>query len=169
MLLALRLIHIFAAAFLVGAAIFNYCLLRPALRLIPPAHGMVLTRKLGTLTTYLGWTALGLLFVSGFLRLYLRAELEVFLSLDLFTQSHLRALALMTFAWLVILVISFVMTFILRSRLAKSSAVVVAAGDKKKMTQAEACRRLDLLQLLIVIMSSLALLAGASMVDGGLF
>lgn len=165
MILTLRLIHMFAAAFLVGAAAFHFFLLRPALRLIPPAHGATLTRRLSSLTIYLGWASLGLLLVTGIGRLYLRGDLEAFLSLNLFAESHLRALALMSLAWLVILGLSLHMTLLLRSRLAKSSAAGGGNGD----TQAEALRRLDLMQLLLVIMATLALLAGASMVDGGLF
>jgi hypothetical protein len=45
MLFTLRLIYIFSAAFLMGSAIFNYFLLRPALRLIPPAHAVVVAQR----------------------------------------------------------------------------------------------------------------------------
>ena len=77
MLLTLRLIHIFSAAFLVGAGIFNYFLLRPTLRLIPPAHAVVVAQRVGTLFTYLGWTALVLLFLSGLSRLYMLGALNI--------------------------------------------------------------------------------------------
>jgi len=169
MILALRLIHMFAAAFLVGTAAFHFFLLRPALRLIPPAHGATVARRLGSLMIYLNWTALGLLLLSGILRLYLRGDLEPFLSLDLFAESHLRALALMSFAWLILLGLSSYMTILLRSHLAQSSAPAAATRGGNGGTQAEALLRLDLAQRLVVVISTLALLAGASMVDGGLF
>lgn len=168
MILTLRLVHIFSAAFLVGAAAFHYFLLRPALRLIPPAHGATLTRSLGVRAFYLYWGALVLLAMSGLLRLYLRGGLEAFLSLDLFAESHLRALALMSFAWLVILAIFSVMTVRLRSQLT-GGAVTAPAGRASGTTGAQPVRWLDQMHLLLVIVSILAYLAGASMVEGGLF
>jgi uncharacterized membrane protein len=169
MFMVLRVVHTFAAAFLVGAVIFYYFLVRPSLRLIPPAHGAVITRRLATLTVYLSWTGLALLIVSGLLRLYLREELAVFLSPELFTQSHYRALALMSVAWLLLVVITFFMMLVLRTRLAGTSSLAVPPGDKQNTTHAQGVRQLDLLYRLAVIASCLALLAGFSMIEGGLF
>ena len=99
MLLTLRLIHIFSAAFLVGAAIFNYFLLRPALRLIPPAHAVVVAQRVGTIFTYLGWTALVLLFLSGLSRLYMLGALNILTDLELYTTSYGRSLGFMILFW----------------------------------------------------------------------
>ena len=86
MLFTLRLIYIFSAAFLVGSAIFNYFLLRPALRLIPPAHAGVVAQRVGTLFTYLGWAALVLLFLRGLSRLYMLGALNI-VTIRNFTQQ----------------------------------------------------------------------------------
>jgi uncharacterized membrane protein len=173
MVQALRIIHILSAGVLVGSVIFNYFLLRPALRLIPPAHAVVIAQKVGTLFTYLGWSALGLLFLSGLWRLYIGGDLDVLISRELFAYGHSRSLALMIFSWFVTVVSSSIMTFSLRPKLMKkllvSSNPALADVEKRRLTQMEASRWLDRLQLLNVITSTLALLAGASIVDGGLF
>jgi uncharacterized membrane protein len=169
MILTLRLIHMLAAGFMVGAAVFNYGLLRPAIRLIPPAHGLVIRRRVATVMTYLGWISLGLLLLTGLWRMYLRDELGAFLSLELFTESHLRALVLMSLAWLIIMGLCFVMMQMVRTQLTKGTGAAMAVADPKAMTQLQSLERLDRLELWILVLSTLALLGGASMVDGGLF
>lgn len=173
MLLTLRIIHILAAGTLVGSVIFNYFLLRPALRLIPPAHAVVIAQRVGTLFTYTGWTTLVLLFLSGLSRLYLTGNLGVLISLDLFVHSHSRSLALMILSWFVTVTSSSIMTFVLRPRLMKKLSInsnpSLADVEKRRATQIEASRWLDRLQLLNVITATLALIAGASIMYGGLF
>ncbi len=173
MLLTLRIIHILSAGILVGSVIFNYFLLRPALRLIPPAHAVVIAQKIGTLFTYLGWSALGLLFLSGLSRLYIGGDLGVLVTRELYAYGHSRSLALMILSWFVTVVSSSIMTFSLRPKLMKkllvSSNPALADVEKRRLTQMEASLWLDRLQLLNVITATLALIAGASIVEGGLF
>lgn len=173
MLLTLRIIHILAAGVLVGSVIFNYFLLRPALRLIPPAHAVVIAQRVGTLFTYTGWTALVLLFLSGLTRLYLTGDLGILISHELYVHGHGRSLALMILSWFVTIVSSSIMTFVLRPRLMRKLPVnsnpTLADVEKRRTTQMESSTWLDRLQLLNVITSLLALIAGASIVDGGLF
>lgn len=173
MLQLLRIIHIFAAAVLVGSVIFNYFLLRPALSLIPPAHAVVVAQRVGTIFTYLGWTALGLLFLSGVSRLYYTGDLGVIFTLELYAHGHGRSLAIMILSWFVTVVSSSIMTFVLRPRLMRklpvSSNPSLADVEKRRAMQISASNWLDRLQLLNVITSTLGLLAGASIVDGGLF
>jgi len=173
MLLTLRIIHILAAGVLVGSVIFNYFLLRPALRLIPPAHAVVIAQRVGTLFTYTGWTALVLLFLSGLTRLYLTGDLGILISHELYVHGHGRSLALMILSWFVTIVSSSIMTFVLRPRLMRklpvSSNPTLADVEKRRTTQMESSAWLDRLQLLNVITSTLALIAGASIVFGGLF
>lgn len=173
LLLTLRLIHDIAAAALVGSVLFNYFLLRPALRLIPPAHAVVVAQRVGNLFTYTGWTALALLFLSGLLRLYYDDRLALLLTLGLYAHPPGRSLALMILSWLTALVSSSIMTFSLRPKLMKKLAVssnpTLADVEKRRAAQMAASVWMDRLQLVNVITSTLALISGASMAYGGLF
>lgn len=170
-LLLLRSIHDLAAATLVGSVIFNYFLLRPALRLIPPAHALVITRRVGQLSSYIDWTALVLLFVTGLLRLYYTERLGFVFTLDLFAHGPGRSLALMIFFWFLALIISLLMTPALRTKLMpKLLGGAISnppAGEKNRTTQE--ATYLDRLQLASVVAVTLALIAGASIAYGGLF
>ena len=173
MVLTLRIIHIFAAAVWVGSVIFNFYLLRPALRLIPAAHAVVIAQRVGTLFTYTGWTALGLLVFSGALRLHYNEDLAQIFTLELYTTSYGRALGMMIFFWFLTVVDVAIISFVLRPRLIRklsaSSNPMLADVEKRRVTQIEASLWLDRLNLINVITSTLALIAGASAVFGGLF
>lgn len=170
MLLTLRVIHILAAGVLVGSVIFSYFLLRPALRLIPPAHAVVVAQRVGTLFTYLGWAALGLLFLSGLLRL---ADPLVVFRFHLYTSSYGRSLAMMILFWFLTVVSSTIMTFVLRPKLMKklsvSSNPTLADVEKRRASQIAASSWMDRLQFANAVTSTLALIAGASIAFGGLF
>jgi uncharacterized membrane protein len=169
-LLTLRIIHILAAGVLVGSVIFNYFLLRPALRLIPPAHAVVVAQRVGNLFTYTGWTALGLLFLSGLLRL---GDPSIILKLDFYTSGYGRSLGMMIIFWFLTVVSSTIMTFTLRPKLMKklsvSSNPTLADVEKRRADQMYASTWMDRLQLANVITATLALVAGASIAFGGLF
>lgn len=170
MLLTLRIIHILAAGVLVGSVIFNYFLLRPALRLIPPAHAVVVAQRVGNLFTYTGWTTLGLLFLSGLLRL---GDPSIILKLDFYTSGYGRSLGMMIIFWFLTVVSSTIMTFTLRPKLMKklsvSSNPTLADVEKRRADQMYASTWMDRLQLANVIAATLALVAGASIAFGGLF
>lgn len=170
MLLTLRIIHIFAAATLVGSVIFNYFFLRPALNLIPPAHAVVIAQRVGTLFTYSGWTAYILLLLSGVLRL---ADPFIVFKPNFYASSYGRSLGVMILSWFIAVVSSAIMTWILRPKLIKKLTVsanpTLADVEKRRTTQMAASTWLDWLQLVIVIFASLALIAGASVGFGGLF
>jgi uncharacterized membrane protein len=123
MLLALRLIHISSAAFSVSAATFNYFPLRPALRLIPPAHAVVVAQRVGTIFTYLGWTALVLLFLSGLSRFYMLGALNILTDPELYTTTYGRSLGFMILFWFLTVLNSTYMTFVLRPKLMNKLSV----------------------------------------------
>jgi uncharacterized membrane protein len=172
LLLTLRIIHALSAAVLVGFTIFNYFILRPVLRLIPPAHAVVVAQRVGTLFTYTGWTALVLLLLTGVLRLYYTGDLEVVFTLDLYAHGHGRSLAIMILSWFVTVVTSSIMTFVLRPKVMKKLVVSanpsLADVEKRRVAQIAASAWLERLQLVIVIFSTLALIAGVSIMYGGL-
>ncbi len=75
--------------------------------------------------------------------------------------------------WLITITISSVMTFGLRPKLMKklivSSNPTLADVEKRRMDQMTASAWLDRMQLMNLITSILALIAGASIAFGGLF
>lgn len=172
-LMTLRLIHILAAAALVGSVVFNYVILRPALLLIPPPQAVVIAQRTGTAFAILGWVTLGLLVLSGALRLHLQGMLAALFTPDFYTTAYGRALGLMVFFWLVTLVNSSIMVFILRPTLLRKLPVEPNPGlsdvVKRQAAQAVASKWLGRLQLATVIAAMLALVAGGSVMFGGLF
>jgi uncharacterized membrane protein len=173
MLFTLRLIHDVAAAFWIGSVIFNYCLLRPTLLLIPAAHAVVVSQRVGTIFLYTGWTALSLLVLSGLLRLYLMGDLGVLVSAELFAYGHGRALALMIIAWLITVTNVAIISFVLRPRLIQKLAVSsnpsFADVEKRRAAQLTAYQWLERVNLINVAVATIAVMAGASISEGGLF
>lgn len=100
----LRLIHIYAAITLVGAIIFNTLVLMPALRKVPPVQAGVVSQRIGAGLMKLGGSAIVLLGVTGFLRLWLMGQLPYVFSTSLFTLPQLRWIAVMMFAWFGLLI-----------------------------------------------------------------
>jgi hypothetical protein len=100
----LRVVHIYSAIVLVGSIIFNTTVLMPALRRIPPAHSAVVSQKIGGGLMTLGGSAIVLLGVTGFLRLWLKGTLPYFFSSALKVDPYLHWLALMVGSWLVLAV-----------------------------------------------------------------
>jgi hypothetical protein len=100
----LRLIHIYSAIVLVGSIIFNTVILMPALRRIPPAQSAVVSQKIGGGLMMLGGSAIVLLGVTGFLRLWLLGTLPSMFSHLAITLPHLRWILLMMVAWFGLLI-----------------------------------------------------------------
>jgi uncharacterized membrane protein len=172
-LMTLRIIHILAAAGLVGSVIFNYFILRPALRLIPPAHAVVIAQRTGSSFAILGWVTLGLLLLSGALRLYFQGLLGALLTLDFYATAYGRSLGLMVLFWLVTVLNSGIMVFVLRPTLLRKLSVQSNPGlsdvTKRQAAQLAASWWLERLQLVTVIAAIVALIAGASVMLGGFF
>jgi len=172
MLLTLRLIQIFSAATLVGAAIFNYFLLRPALRLIPPAHAVVVAQRVGTIFTYLGWTALVLLFLSGLSRPYMLGALNILTDLELYTTSYGRSPGFMILFWFLTVASSAYMTFVLRASLMNKLPVnanpTLADVERRRPAQMSSVTLLDRFQLANIITAIIAI-SGTSLLHNGLF
>ncbi len=100
----LRLIHIYSAIVLVGAIIFNTVILMPALRRISPAQSAVVSQKIGGGLMMLGGSAIVLLGVTGFLRLWLLGMLPAMFSRVAFAMPHLRWILLMMVTWFGLLI-----------------------------------------------------------------
>lgn len=172
-LVILRDLHILAAAVLIGGAAFNYFILRPALRLIPAAHAVVIGQRVGTAFTWTGWGTLVLLALTGTARLLYIGNLGALVTFDYYATPSGRAVGLMVLAWLVAVGSATWMTIMLRpvlmSKLTVKSSPDLAAVEKRRNAQMAASKWLDRLQLVNVIAASVAAIAGGSASYGGLF
>ena len=96
------IVHILAAIALVGMMIFYVFILTPALARVPPAHAAVIGDKVGSMLAVLGPVTLAALGVSGFFRLAESNLLRGFLGPTFFSSWYGWAVAVMFFAWLVL-------------------------------------------------------------------
>lgn len=171
-ILLLRILHIFAAATLIGSVIYNYVILRPSLRLIPTAHAVVIGQRTGTWFMWLGWITLITLGLTGGLRLLVQDRFLDLFSLAYYESGAGRAVGFMVLAWLVAVGSSAAMTFLLRPvlmhKLGINSNPDLAAVEKRRAAQMSANTWLERLQLINLVFTLLAALNGASAMYGGL-
>src|SRR2546425_12957183 len=88
---------------LVGSIVFNTAILNPALKRIPPAHSTVVSQKIGLGLMIVGTTAILLLGLTGFCRLWLMGQLPSFFTSDFATGPYGRWIVLMAGSWLFLL------------------------------------------------------------------
>lgn len=172
LLLIVREVHVLSAIILVGAIIFNYTFLRPALNKIPPAHSVVVNQRVGAIFTIVGLTCLGLLLATGLTQLFLVGLWGYLLDPFFYLGRYGRWLAVMLVGWTAVLTDSLIMTFILRPKLTHKLVLnpdpTLADVEKRRTIQIAASALLDQLQLINLIFGVLAALAGASLIFGGL-
>lgn len=173
LLMLLRIVHVMAAVLFVGAAIFTSFLVRPTLRLVPPASAAVIAHRLGTWFAVLGWVILIVLPLTGVGRLYLQGMLGALISWDFYTTGYGRGLAIMIVSWLATSVTWALMTLMLRQEVMTAAPVTSNPGPAAIGTRRGeglvSSARIERLQLAAVISSTIALIAGSSVLFGGLF
>src|ERR1700693_5312783 len=89
---------------LVESIVFSTAILNPALKRIPPAHSTVVSQKIGAGLMIVGTTAIALLGITGFSRLWLMGQLPSFFSRDFVTGPYGRWIVLMALSWFVLLI-----------------------------------------------------------------
>ncbi len=168
----LRIIHIGSAALLIGGLFFNYVLLRPTLTLIPPPQHVVVNTRIGTLFVYLAWITLGLLVASGLLRLEAMGLLDNLASADFWLGRYGRWLGVMLAGWLIATIDAAILTFvtkpILRRRLPLNPRPTATTMHRRRDTQILVSEWVERLLLVNLIALLMALIAGASLMFGGL-
>jgi hypothetical protein len=98
-------VHIYSAIVLVGSMFFNAFILGPALKRIPPAQAATVGDKIGAGLRVAGPVSLGLLGLTGFLRLQYNHMLWAkFFSLSFMTTSYGSRIWLMFTSWFVLMV-----------------------------------------------------------------
>lgn len=173
LLLILRIFHVLAACALVGSVAFHYLILRRAFGLIPPAYAVVIGQRVGTEFNYLGWAALGTLGATGVARTLIDGRLFQLLTPEFYGGGANRSLALMIVGWAVSVAAAAAMTILLRpvlmGKLPWRSEPDLAAVVKRRDAQTTASLWMGRLQVVTLAFSTLAVVAGASVMYGGLF
>jgi len=97
-------VHIYSAIVLVGSMFFNAFILGPALKRIPPAQAATVGDKIGAGLRVAGPVSLGLLVVTGLLRLKYMHLLGKFFSWSFMSTQYGSRLWLMFLSWFVLAV-----------------------------------------------------------------
>jgi len=171
-IMALRMVHIASAALLIGAVFFNHFLLRPTLERIPPPQQAVVASRIGHLFVYLAWGTLALLLASGLLRLLSMWLLDNLFTLDFWTQRYGRWLAVMMGGWTVAVIDATILTFLTRPillrRLSLNPRPSPVAMQERRDTQVRVAKWVERMVLVNLIATLVALVAGASLLYGGI-
>jgi hypothetical protein len=159
----LRVVHIYSAIMLVGSIVFNTAILNPALKRIPPAHSTVVSQKIGAGLMIIGTTAIILLGITGFARLWLMGQLPMALTLDFVTGPYGRWIALMTLSWFVLLITGSLSGYWYQAVLTKKLPYSAGLRDleEKRAAQERVTLWQDRFYYLNVVAAVLAALGGA--------
>ncbi len=171
-LLTLRMVHIASAVLLVGGVFFNHFILRPTLERIPPPQQAVVATRIGHLFVYLAWGTLALLITSGLLRLLSLWYLDDLFRPGFWTEKYGRWLAVMMAGWTVLAVDAAILTFIFRPillrRLSLNPRPNPAAMQDRRDTQVRVAKWVDRLILINLLAGTVGIVAGASLLYGGI-
>ena len=159
----LRVVHIYSAIMLVGSIVFNTAILNPALKRIPPAHSTVVSQKIGAGLMIVGTTAILLLGITGFGRLWLTGQLPNILTADFITGPYGRWIALMVFSWFVLLITGSLSGYWYKAVLTKKMPYSSGLRDleEKRAAQERVTLWQDRFYYLNVVAAVLAALGGA--------
>lgn len=114
-----KVIHLLAVMALVGGTFFNYTLVRPAQKAIPPPQAAVIATKVGRWFTWLVWIAIPTILLSGLLRLILMGRWNELFSLGFYVSQYGRWLLLGVVFWAAMVVSASVITFYLNPALTR--------------------------------------------------
>lgn len=167
-------LHDIAIAVYIGGAVAMEYVLNPAQRAIPPAQAQVMGQKTADRFLWLVWGSLGLILVTGALRLeraqMLDWEWPFFSGLLTLSQPYGRTVLVMFLIWCILVINGLIITFVLRPRLAgklsaRTTASGVAAAQGSKMQAATWVERLTRFDIVAAVAAALL---GVSLASGGL-
>jgi uncharacterized membrane protein len=171
-LMILKIVHTSSGALLAGSVFFNLLIMLPPLRKLPVTEQVIVNVGVGTRMTYLAWATLSVQIVTGILRLWGMDKIGQLLTADFWLGSYGRWLAVMIFCWLVVVGNQIVMTFVLRplltSRLGTNPPPTTSMMQTRRSSQTAASGIIDQLHLVNVIAAGLAVIAGSSLMFGGI-
>lgn len=159
----LRVIHVYSAIMLVGSIVFNTAVLNPALKRIPPAHSTVVSQKIGGGLFVVGTTAIILLGLTGFIRLWLMGQLPNLFTVDFVTGPYGRWIALMATSWFFLLITGGLSGYWYKAVLTKKLPYSAGLRDMEEMRAVQEHITLwqDRFYYLNVVAALLAALGGA--------
>lgn len=171
MLVLAAYLHVLGVATYLGGSIIMEFVVGPAQESIPPAQAQVLGQKVADRFLVFVWSALGLIFASGLLRLYSMRNADILMSETLFSTPYGRTLFTMVVLWCVLVVNGAIITFVLRPKLAGRMSAQVSAGQAQsgqsdKIRAAKWTQWLTRADLVIILVVALL---GSSLGFGGLW
>lgn len=128
-------LHALGVAAYLGGAITMEFVVGPAQKAIPPAQQAVMGEKTANRFLVIAWSALGLIFVSGILRLYSTDKDQFLTSERLWDTMYGRTLLAMLILWAVLVVNGAIITFVLRPKLQGRMGAGVAAAQAQARQQ----------------------------------
>jgi len=160
-------VHVLGVAGYVGGALAMEFVLAPAQKFVPPAQAQVIGQKSADRFLVMAWSALGLIALSGVLRLFSVGSEQI---LTTFDGSYGGTLFVMIVLWVVLVVNGCVITFGLRPKLTTRAEGGVAAADMAARQQAmlNAAQWLTRLTRADLVIALVVALLGASLAFGGL-
>jgi len=115
----LKAIHLLAVIALVGGTFFNYTLVRPAQKAIPPPQAAVIATKVGRWFTWLVWVAIPTILITGLLRLVIMGRWDTLFTLGFYGSKYGRWMLIVVLLWLVMVVSASIITFFLNPALTR--------------------------------------------------
>lgn len=163
-------LHVLGVAVYLGGSIIMEFVVGPAQKAIPPAQAQVMGKKTADRFLVFVWSALGLIVISGIMRLYSTGTEMFITGAALWDNSYGRTLLAMVILWCVLVINGSIITFVLRPRLvgrtgAGVSATQVTAHQEGQMKAAEWVERISRIDLGIALVVALL---GTALQFGGI-
>jgi uncharacterized membrane protein len=111
-------LHVLAFAVYIGGLFYSEFVLAPAAGAVAPAQGVVVRRKAGDLQAIVAWSSLGVILITGILRLSSMGVLDTsgtfLLDPGIASSDYGQTIFTMFGLWCVLVGLGIVMTFVLR-------------------------------------------------------
>lgn len=153
-------LHVLGVATYLGGSIIMEFVVGPAQKAIPPAQAQVMGKKTADRFLVFAWSALGLIVISGIMRLYSMGTETYITTGALWNSAYGRTQLSMVVLWCVLVINGSIITFVLRPKLvgrtgAGVSATQVQAHQEGQMKAAEWVERITRIDLGIALVIAL--------------
>lgn len=163
-------IHVLGVATYLGGALVMEFVVGPAQKAIPPAQAQVMGKKTADRFLVLAWTSLGLILVSGILRLYSFDNESALFGERLWDTQYGRTLLAMVTLWFLLVVNGAIITFGLRPKLTArtGSGVSVDQAQAHQKNQINAATWIERLARADLAIALVVALLGSALQYGGI-
>lgn len=163
-------LHVLGVAVYLGGSIIMEFVVGPAQKAIPPAQAQVMGKKTADRFLIFVWSALGLIVLSGVLRLYAIGAERMLLGSNLWETAYGRTLLAMVVLWCILVVNGSIITFVLRPKLAgrSGSGVSAAQAQAHQQGQINAAQWVERLTRVDLGVALVVALLGSALQYGGL-